>query len=220
MGWALSIVVGLFLFSSAAFAQQGVQPLLGTYDMSKSLTKTGTITDLTWSNPHCVLFFDAKNDDGTAVNWAIELSNPRTMIQMGATPPILMAGKQVTVTFNPATNASNRGLVRLVKMGDTVVFDAFKNAADLYDKPAPQRQRRRNNSAVGRLGLIGYYPSEVIARKIQLGAHQLRQAEGGRERASPPMATVCQAPFHGEIPVKRLLMNPNTASAASVMPTE
>jgi hypothetical protein len=136
------LCAGLLVVPDPTHAQ-GIQPLLATYDMSTSVTKTGLITDLTWANTHCVLFFDVKGDDGAIMNWAIELTNPRTMIQMGVTPAILAPGKEVTVTFNPSTNVANRGLVRLLKMDDKVIFDAFKNPADLYDKPAPPPKKKK-----------------------------------------------------------------------------
>jgi hypothetical protein len=132
LGVAMAFVVGLLVFSGAAFAQEmTIQPLLGTYDMLKLNTKTGLITDLTWANTHCVLFFDAKNDDGKVVNWSIELTNPRTLIAMGVTPAALAAGKEVTVTFYPSIDGTNHGLVKLVKTGDKVVFDANKGPSEL-----------------------------------------------------------------------------------------
>jgi hypothetical protein len=134
------MAAGLALISAAAFAQSGVGAMLGTYDNSKTLTQTGVITDLTWANPHCVLFIDVKGADGKVVNWAIELSNPRTMIAWGATPAVLAAGKEITVILSPSTTEANHGLVRLLKSGDKEVFNAFKDPVNLYAKQAPAKK--------------------------------------------------------------------------------
>ncbi len=55
----------LALVSSAAPAHHGV----AGYDMTKTITLHGTVTKFDWSNPHVVVFVDAKNDSGQMQNW-------------------------------------------------------------------------------------------------------------------------------------------------------
>src|SRR4051812_39224159 len=38
-----------------------------SYDASKPITMTGTITEFVWQNPHSQVYFDVKSPDGTVV---------------------------------------------------------------------------------------------------------------------------------------------------------
>lgn len=122
-------------FAGAARAQ-GIQPLLATYDANKSVTRTGTITELTWANTHCVLFIDTKSDDGKPVNVAIEMTNPRTLIALHVTPVTLQPGKEVSVVYSPSTDPPNRGLVRTLSMNGKLLFDASKLNSELQEAAA------------------------------------------------------------------------------------
>jgi hypothetical protein len=47
-----------------------------SYAMTKQVTLTGTVMEFVWSNPHCQLFFDVKDEEGNVVHWAAENSSP------------------------------------------------------------------------------------------------------------------------------------------------
>ena len=114
---------------------QAITPLLSTYDSSKTVTRTGLITDLTWANTHCVLFVDAKGDDGKNTNLAIELTNPRTLIMLNVIPPVvLLPGAPITVSFSPSTESPNKGLVKTLSMNGKVIFDASHIQAEIDDQ--------------------------------------------------------------------------------------
>jgi len=36
----------------------------GTYDSTKSVTLTGTVTEFAFTNPHAALYFDVRDDKG------------------------------------------------------------------------------------------------------------------------------------------------------------
>ena len=57
------------VFTMAASLLTAPRPMFahhGTagYDMTKTITLTGTVTEFDWSNPHCVIYMDAKGDNG------------------------------------------------------------------------------------------------------------------------------------------------------------
>ena len=56
----MKIVLGLLLMSLPAFAHHGT----GTYDNTKSVTLSGTVTEFAFTNPHAALYFDAKDAAG------------------------------------------------------------------------------------------------------------------------------------------------------------
>ena len=47
--------------------------------MANPITQTGTVTEITWTNPHVQLYYDVKDDHGKAVTWIAELTNPRAL---------------------------------------------------------------------------------------------------------------------------------------------
>ena len=82
------------------------------YDLQKSTTLKGTVTSLDWSNPHCLLHFDAKNDAGKVQHWTIELYHPLWLARAGWKPTSLKPGDPITITFHAAKNGAPNGYFR------------------------------------------------------------------------------------------------------------
>ena len=68
----------------------------GTYDSTKSVTLSGTVTEFAFTNPHAALFFDVKDANGKIVNWAIEMNSPGVLARAGWTKRMFKAGDQIT----------------------------------------------------------------------------------------------------------------------------
>jgi hypothetical protein len=73
-----------------------------SYDGSKEVTLTGTVTEFKWSNPHAQLYFDVKDETGKVVSWAAELNSPGVLSREGWTRNKFKAGDEVTITVNPS----------------------------------------------------------------------------------------------------------------------
>jgi len=71
--------LAILILSAPLLAHHGAAAL----DTGKEITLKGTVTEWTWSNPHCFLQFDAKDDSGKVRNWAVETQNPTSMTQRG-----------------------------------------------------------------------------------------------------------------------------------------
>jgi hypothetical protein len=84
------------------------------FDMSKPLTIKGSVTEWDWSNPHCLLQFDAKNEDGQAVHWIAETQNPGNMVYAGWGKTSFKPGDEVTVILYPAKNGKPFGRINQV----------------------------------------------------------------------------------------------------------
>jgi len=93
------------LFSVSLMAHHGAAAL----DTGKEITLKGTVTEWIWSNPHCFLQFDAKDDTGNVRNWAVETQNPTAMTQRGWSRTSFKAGDEVTVTLEPVRNSQPIG---------------------------------------------------------------------------------------------------------------
>ena len=99
---AFAAVVAL-LISASMLAHHGSGI---SYDMSKSITLTGTVTEFVWSNPHCQVFFDVKDAKGNTVNWGGELGSPTVLRNAGYDRNVFKAGDKITVTGRPSKSDS------------------------------------------------------------------------------------------------------------------
>jgi hypothetical protein len=86
--------------------------------------KDATITKFTWNNPHCIVMFDVKDDQGNIAHWAAEIGSPPAVSLLGWNRNSLQPGDVVTVYIWPAK--SGRPVGRLNK----VVFPDGKTLRD------------------------------------------------------------------------------------------
>jgi Family of unknown function (DUF6152) len=112
---AVSIAaLGVLLVPAPLIAHHGAAAL----DTGKEVTLKGTVTEWIWSNPHCFLQFDAKDDTGTVRNWAVETQNPTTMTQRGWSRTLFKAGDEVTVILEPVKNGEPIGRLLTVVLAN------------------------------------------------------------------------------------------------------
>jgi len=97
----------LLLVSVPLVAHHGAAAL----DTGREVTLKGTVTEWIWSNPHCFLMFDAKDDSGTVRNWSVETQNPTSMTQRGWSRTSFKVGDEVTVTIEPVKNGQPVGRI-------------------------------------------------------------------------------------------------------------
>ncbi len=107
-----AIVMALMLAAMAApsFAHHGA----ATFDTSRRLTMKGRVVEWFWANPHCFLRFDAKDDSGQIVHWAVETQSGTNLLPIGYSKQTFKPGDDVTVTFEPVRNG--RPLGRMVSV--------------------------------------------------------------------------------------------------------
>jgi Family of unknown function (DUF6152) len=101
LGAALAAAIAAPAFAHHSFAM---------FDAEKIITAKGTVKELEWTNPHSwlrVMVTDPAN--GKALQWAFEMSSPRTMTGLGMTPDIVKPGDTVTVTYHPLKDGSRGG---------------------------------------------------------------------------------------------------------------
>jgi Family of unknown function (DUF6152) len=100
-----AVVAGLLLVSGAALAHHGNS----AYDANHPITITGTVTEFVWSNPHCQIYLDVKDDKGGVVHWSVETQSPGILHRNGWSRESIKPGDQITVTLIPAKNGAPVG---------------------------------------------------------------------------------------------------------------
>jgi hypothetical protein len=128
---------GLFLLSVPVIAHHGAAAL----DTGKEITLKGSVTEWIWSNPHCFLKFDAKDDTGTVRNWAVETQNPTTMTLRGFSRTAFKVGDEVTVTVEPVKNGEPVGRILSVILANGQKLIAAAPTTPASTPPAPEPVR-------------------------------------------------------------------------------
>jgi hypothetical protein len=129
----LALGIGVSSLSLPLLAHHGG----AAYDMTKSLTFKATVTQWVWSNPHCVLMFDATDEHGLVVPWTAETENPSSMIHQGWTRESLKPEDQVTITVNQAKNGKPIGRIVevLLPNGQKLAGRGIQGPAKAEDYP-------------------------------------------------------------------------------------
>ena len=88
------------------------------FDAGKSVTLSGVVTKLEWTNPHAHFYIDVKGSDGKLVNWNMELASPNVLRRLGWNREIFKVGDTVTVFAACAKDGSNLASARSVTLPD------------------------------------------------------------------------------------------------------
>jgi hypothetical protein len=76
-----------------------------SYQLDKTITLSGTVTEWEFVNPHPQIYFDVKDAQGAVAHWAVELLPTPSMMRnmkVGWSRTTLKAGDQVKLVCNPS----------------------------------------------------------------------------------------------------------------------
>jgi hypothetical protein len=93
------------------------------FDTSREVTVKGTVSSISFRNPHVFLYVDVVGDDGKPVTWAVEMSNLSNMISRGIKNSTFKPGDLVTVTVNPLKTGKPGGNYTSVIAADGKRYD-------------------------------------------------------------------------------------------------
>ena len=99
---ALVVMAAVCAVAGPAFAHHGT----AAFDLGKVVTIKGTVTSFDFSNPHCLVHFEVKNDKGETEQWQAELTAPTKLARGGWSKRTLKAGDTVTVS-GPVSKSAN-----------------------------------------------------------------------------------------------------------------
>jgi hypothetical protein len=99
----LVLAVGLFVIPRSADAHHG----LAAFDSTTEVTFKGTVTDFFFGNPHCVVEFELKDDNGQVQTWKGELTSASHLAPRGWTPNTVQSDDEVTITGFRAKNGAH-----------------------------------------------------------------------------------------------------------------
>ena len=116
---AIVVAFSLLLLSAPLVAHHGNASF-----EEKVIKLKGTVTEWVWSNPHCFLKFDVKDESGNVAHWAVETQGPASMTPLGWARSSFKAGDEVTVTLQGVKTGAPIGRARTVTFADGNVLAA------------------------------------------------------------------------------------------------
>ena len=95
------IALSLVVLSAPLFAHHGTSV---TYQVDKTITISGTVTEFSFSYPHPQLYLDVKDANGNIQKWGTEWGPTPAMLKnlnVGWTRNSIKPGDQATIVCNP-----------------------------------------------------------------------------------------------------------------------
>jgi hypothetical protein len=111
----LAAATALLAISPVVFGHHGISD----YDMENVVTWHVTVTEFLFVNPHSLVGFTRKSDQGKVEEWRGELQSPNMLSRRGRwTKDTVKTGDQITILGCPAKNGSKTLLVRKVVLSN------------------------------------------------------------------------------------------------------
>jgi hypothetical protein len=108
------------LLVAAAAAPSAAHHSFGVaFDASKTVTLSGTITRIDWTNPHTHVYADVKDESGKVVNWKFEGYPPNVLSRTGWKRDVTVRiGDTITMFGYRARDGSAFAHLREVTLAD------------------------------------------------------------------------------------------------------
>jgi hypothetical protein len=118
---ALVAVFVLLGATVSTFAHHGFNV---EFDGSKCMDLKGTLSGLTWENPHAYLQMDVEDANGMVVSWHLEMITPNALKRNGTTRQDFVSnmGKLMNARACPAkVGGDSRGAAEYIKLADGIL---------------------------------------------------------------------------------------------------
>lgn len=131
---SLAALAGAALLAGATVVPVGAHhSFAAEYDSSKTITVTGEVVRLEWTNPHARVVVNGPDEKGVKKDWDFELGPPTTLMRRGWNRNSLKPGNTITVEGFRSKDEPSTANARTVKLSDgRQVF-----AGSSFDTQAP-----------------------------------------------------------------------------------
>ena len=117
-----AVLAFVLLAAGSAWAHHNMSAM---FDFNQVVTRTGTLAELDWRNPHIYMLVDVDNA-GQVERWSFEGPPPGFFRDRNVDKPAFEGslGKSITVEASRARNGSLSGLIRQLTLTDGTVVSA------------------------------------------------------------------------------------------------
>ncbi|MAY02671.1 MAG: hypothetical protein CMQ38_06805 [Gammaproteobacteria bacterium] len=110
----------IFAFTNPALAHHSN---VGLFDTDVTIELEGTITAVSWRNPHGFIVFDVEDESGNIVQYSAETAAISVMRNRGITGDAIQVGDEVTVAGSPSSRGRNEILASNILLSSGYEFD-------------------------------------------------------------------------------------------------
>ena len=97
--------------------------VFAAFDINKSVTIEGIITDVWFKSPHIRIFVEVINKDGEKVKWNTHGHNPTALRRRGWVRDTLEVGEKVTMSGDPTYDGSPKMFIRTIVREDGSILE-------------------------------------------------------------------------------------------------
>jgi hypothetical protein len=101
-----------------AFSHVSLAHHSNSYYAEDTKIMTGTVVEFKFRNPHSIVLWDVKGEDGKVVRWAGELSSLTTLLGDGVTKDSLKPGDEIIFAVRPAKLGTPQAAIQSMKRTD------------------------------------------------------------------------------------------------------
>jgi hypothetical protein len=131
----MAALYALLLISHAATAHHSIAAI----DLTRSLTLSGTVTDVLWVNPHVFVMMDAALTDGKIEPWSILSGTPTLNVRNGWKYNDVKKGDRITVVVNPSRDPNvHHASLRSITLADGRTIAGPREFLVVPEQPAAQ----------------------------------------------------------------------------------
>jgi hypothetical protein len=99
----LMVCLSLLFVPTMVLAHHGLET---QFDTRKTITLTGAVEKIDWSNPHVRLYLEVK-DGGNTMTWEVDMGSPNLQMRNGWKIDTYRRGDRVAVDVHPARDGSS-----------------------------------------------------------------------------------------------------------------
>ena len=117
-----TVIAAANAFAGLALPVRAHHSLEDTFDLSRTVTLTGVVSEVQWANPHVRFLITVKGAAGEVKTWAVEIKPPSAMTRLGVSPAMLGQG-EISVDVWLAKDGSLSAAGKTLKTSDGAVYD-------------------------------------------------------------------------------------------------
>ena len=166
----LALSIALFLAIGPALGQHTVA---AKFDLTKSISLKGTVTQIDWANPYSHVLMKVPAASGPPVLWAIELESPILLAKNGWSKTTVQPGDAITVDGYVARNGTKQAWGKTVMLGGKSVLTGYNGTppARSTAAAAPTPRWPDGHPRLGpTTGQTGYWGNPSATSLVQTGA--------------------------------------------------
>lgn len=115
--------LAVFLVLAAPEPAPAHHSVFAVYDINKSVTIEGVVTEIWFKSPHIRVFVEVTDEDGNKVTWNTHGHNPAALRRRGWVRDTLKVGEHITMTGDPTYDGSPKMFIRTIAREDGSILE-------------------------------------------------------------------------------------------------